>query len=138
MFNINWEYTCYECKCPMHVKLTVRNEDYTLFIRDFTTWAYLRPFCLHRNIAYYKFYGLRLRRVCIVCYFCPERVLLKNRETNVRTVIPRCVKSKQVQEILDYFTDFVEFRKRKDLEICIVEPHKRKFIPRLRILWKYE
>jgi hypothetical protein len=138
MFNITWKHTCFECRCPLNVKLTFLKTDVDLFIRDVTSWAYLRPFCLFRNNFRYKFYGLVVRRVCISCYFYPKRINLLNREIGKKVTMNKIIKSKTSQEIYDYFNSFVEFRKRKDLEMCIVEEYKRKFIHSLLYYWKVE
>ena len=137
MFNINWAYTCYECQCPLSIKLSIYDKNIKLFMRDFTTWCYLNPFCLVRNMPYYKsFGGLKMRRVCLTCYYCPKRPQIYKREVGTRHIINPCKVSTTKQKLLDYFTSFVEFRKRKDLEICIVEEYKRTTILGLNTVWR--
>ena len=142
MFNITWKHTCFECCCPLIVKMTItvnKEDKFCLFCRDFTSWCYLKPFCLLRNNYYYKFYGLVVKRVCISCYHYPmRRISLLNREIGKKVTMNKIIKSKTSQEIYNYFNSFVEFRKRSDLEICIVEEPKRKFINGLLAYWQVE
>ena len=138
MFNIKWGHTCHECRCPLEVDLIIKDPNLTLFYRDFTTWAYLKPFNLYQNLVMYKFYGLVVRRVCVSCYYHPIRIHLLNREVNIKKVgtSKKIKRSKTQQEIYDYFYYFTEFRKRKDLEMCIVEEEKRTIVLGLEIFWK--
>ena len=139
MFNIKWKHTCFECSCPLAVKMTItvdESKKFELFCRDFRTWCYLKPFCLIRNTFFYKFYGLGVRRVCASCYYHPmRRISLLNMELNTKqcAIVKR---SKTSKEIYNYFNSFVEFRKRSDLEICIVEEYKRKFTGGLLAYWQ--
>ena len=139
MFNINWGHTCHECRCPLEVDLTVKEKDLKIFFRDFTTWAYLRPFSLYQNLVMYKFYGLVVRRVCVSCYYHPIRINLLNREVGVKKVgtSKKIKRSKTCQEIYDYFFYFTEFRLRKDLVTsCIVEEEKRTMVLGLEVFWE--
>jgi len=137
MFNVKWGYTCYECQCPLEVDLIIKDPNLELFFRDFSTWGYLRPFSLYQNLVMYKFYDLVVKRVCLSCYYHPNRVNLINREVGFKKVSNKnqIIKSKSCKEIYDYFNNFIEFRQRKDLEICIVEEEKRTNILGLKILW---
>ena len=138
MFNVKWKHVCHECRCPLEVDLTIKENDLKLFYRDFTTWAYLKPFNLYQNLVMYKFYGLVVRRVCVSCYYHPIRIHLLNREVNIKKVgtSKKIKRSKTQQEIFDYFFYFTEFIKRKDLEMCIVEEEKRTIVLGLEIFWK--
>jgi hypothetical protein len=119
----------------MGVKLCVRGESLSTFFRDFETWAYLRMyFTLVYNTHMYKFYGLKVRRVCLTCYFEPKRVNLCDRETGIKRVVRGDYeRSKSCDEIKEFFEDFVQFRKRKDLEDCIVDEWKRLEVPGLDV-----
>ena len=134
---VKWEHECYECKCPMDLTLVIKESTLNLFFRDYGTWCYLRPFSLCRNTSYYKFYGLTIKRVCISCFSKPVRVSTVNRESGIRRVRRREQKSKTHKEVYEYFRDFVAFRKRKDLDICIVEEHKRDAVCCLELFWRY-
>ena len=130
MCSVSWAFTCHECECPIDVSCVIKDRNYNLFIRDFTTWCYLKPFSIACNTYIYKFYGMSLKRVCMSCYYCPKRINLCSREIIGRSVkFKKCpYQSKSKQELYDYFESFFEFRKRKDLEICIVEEKKRKYL----------
>ena len=136
MFNIKWGHTCHECRCPLEVDLILKEKELKIFFRDFTTWAYLIPFSLYQNLVMSKFYGLVVRRVCVSCYYHPIRINLKNREVGVKKVNKRIKRSKTQKEIYDYFLRFIEFRQRKDLEICIVEEEKRTIVLGLEVYWE--
>ena len=132
MFTVKWDYTCYECCCPMGVKLVLCGDD--TFFRDFGSWAYLKPYHLYMNTSIYKFYGLRLRRVCISCYFNPKRVNIRDRETGIKRVVRGDEeRSKSYDDIKEYFEDFVQFRQRKDLDMCLVDEWKQMYVGGLDI-----
>ena len=133
---MRWDYVCYECQCPMDLTLIVR-EPLRQFMRDYGTWCYLRPFSLCLNTSYYKFYGLRVRRVCVTCFNKPVRVSLIDRECGIKKFQRRDRRSKTHQEVYEYFSNFIEFRKRKDLEICIVDEYKRNSVCCLELFWMY-
>jgi hypothetical protein len=109
----------------MDFTLVIKEPTLNLFLRDYGTWCYLRPFALCRNTWHYKVYGLKVRRVCISCFRKPVRVSLVVRETGIKKVRCREERSKTLEEVYEYFSDFIEFRKRKDLDMCIVDEHKR-------------
>ncbi len=124
-----WLYECFECQCPMDIGLRVSDTDYSKFIRDYGSWCYLRPFVLCHNSSFYKFYGLRLKRVCRSCFVEPKRVNLVHRETGTpRQVVTKRDRSKSTDEIREYFKNFVAFRRRKDLDCCIVPTYKRSHV----------
>ena len=126
MFDVQWAHTCYRCAAPMNVSLIIRDPDIDTFFRDYGSWAAMRPFTLDLNTHYYKFFGgPRVRRVCITCFFNPETINLIDRECGVTRTKIRCERSKTVEEIIEYFQKFSDFRKRKDIELYIVDEHKR-------------
>ena len=133
---VKWKHTCYECQCPLDIRLVIVEPDLELFFRDYGTWCYLRPFSLCRNVSYYKFYGLNVKRVCVSCFKSPKRVSLVKRESGLREKRRREHKSKTHEELYEYFSDFVAFRKRKDLDICIVEKYKRDSVCCLELFWR--
>ena len=136
MFTVNWEYTCYECACPLNVQIAVKEKNLKIFLRDYGSWSYLRRFCLCLNTVMYKFYGLRVRRVCFSCYCNPKRPSVVNRECGIKMVRSSCdVECKTYKEIYEYFEDFVAYRKRKDLEECIIDRKKRTSVCGLELIW---
>lgn len=132
---VRWNYVCYECQCPVDITLEIREPTLNLFFRDYGTWCYLRPFTLCLNTLYYKFYGLNVRRVCVSCFRKPVRVSLVDRECGIKKVQCYRERSKTHREVYEYFRDFVEFRKRKDIDMCIVEEHKRESTCCLELFW---
>ena len=133
MFNINWRHTCHECQNPLDVYMSVYDKKISKFFRDFETWCYLKPFSLIPNTWMYKFYGRVVKRVCLSCYHHPKRFDTVRRECGLKRVLPVIVKSKTSEEIYEYFNDFLNFRKREDLELCIVDEDKRSMILDLEI-----
>jgi hypothetical protein len=121
----------------MGIQVVVRDESLDKFLRDFGTWAYIkRHFILMYNSSIYKFYGLKVRRVCLTCYFDPKRVNLRDRETGIKRVVRgEEERSKSCDDIKEYFEDFVQFRKRKDLEDCIVDEWKQMDVYGLDVYW---
>lgn len=137
MFSVTWDHVCFECRCPMGVNLFVQGEPMSTFFRDFGTWAYLRMyFSLVYNSSMYKFYGLKVKRVCLTCYFEPKRVNLRDRETGIKRVVRADYeRSKSCDEIKEFFEEFVRFRKRKDLEECIVDEWKQMDVTGIEVYW---
>ena len=135
MFTVTWDHMCFECCAPLKVKLVCKGENFDEFFRVFGSWSYLRPFHLYYNVGMYKFYGLKLKRVCITCYFTPERVCLRDRECGIKRVVSQEVRSKSCEEIKEYFEDYTQFRKRQDLEMCIVDEWKRDYPGGLDTYW---
>jgi len=138
MFNINWKHTCYECGCPLYLTCTIKEDNLDLFFRDFTSWAYLKPFTLLFNRMYYKFYGYVVHKVCVSCYYFPRRVDLRKREIGQKNTQKPIYLSKTFEDIYDYFQRFQEFRKRRDLESFIVEEEKRQLVPGLDLCWSFD
>jgi len=134
---VRWDYLCYECRCPVDLTLVIKETTLNMFFRDYGTWCYLRPFTLCRNTWHYKVYGLKVRRVCTSCFRKPVRVSLVDRESGIKKVRCREERSKTLEEVYEYFSDFVEFRKRKDLDMCIVEEYKRDSVCCLELIWVY-
>jgi hypothetical protein len=134
---VMWDYVCYECQCPMDLTLGIQELDVDVFFRDYGTWCYLRPFSLCLNTSYYKVYGLNVRRVCMSCFNKPRRVSLVTRECGIKKFQSREVRSKTREEVYEYFSNFVAFRKRKDLDLCIVDEHKRNTVCCLELFYSY-
>lgn len=126
-FSIYWDYTCYECQCPLDIWCFIRVPEVTKFVRDLTTWGYLNPFSVEMNNWVYKAASQKVRRVCLSCYYYPQRVDIRKREIGQKQKRFKTL-SKTFDEVKEYFTRFQEFRERKDLEICIVDWHKRRNI----------
>jgi len=118
----------------MEVSLFVKGRD---VVEHFGSWAYLKShFSLVYNSSMYKFYGLKLKRVCLTCYFEPRRVNIRDRENGIKRVVSRDYeRSKSCKEIKEFFEDFVQFRKRKDLDVCLVSEWKQQDVLGLEVYW---
>jgi len=69
-----------------------------------------------------KYYGnMKLRRVCLACYFSPKNhfSFLKQREIGKVCKQVR-LRSKTSQELYEWFEDFDRYRKRKDIDDCLM------------------
>ena len=127
MFEIHWEHNCYRCDAPMNLSLFFREDDFDDFFRDYGSWAYMKPFNLELNTYYYKFFGgTKVRRVCVSCFFSPKGVCIRDRECGIKRVKTLEETSKTFEEVIDYFKRFSEFRRRKDIEDCVVPFHQRR------------
>ena len=118
------------CSNPMNVYVTTDRRDET-FLRD------MRSFCGHRkldlinNTFIFKFFGLRIKRVCWGCYKTPVPNTL-TREIGVRKkFMNHSISRKQLYE---WFKDFHEFRQRKDLDLCILPKEHQSGVRALAIL----
>ena len=139
MFNINWEHTCYECKCPLDIVCTLQEDSIKIFFRDFTTWGYLNPFSVADNNSIYKFYGNILHRICLSCYHNPIRINIHKREIGQSCKIKTVKYSKTCSEIYNYFERFQRFRQRKDLLDITeeIDEDRRKYVDGLQLLWRH-
>ena len=131
MFSIKWEYICYECNCPMGIRLVITEpiEKLPKFLKRIGSWYHLKPFNLLNNTWFYKFYGgTSCRRVCVSCYYEPTRVNLLSRETGTKKLaLSKVERPKTQQEIFDYYTSFV------NSDMCIVSESKRRDLPGIRM-----
>ena len=132
---VKWKHVCYECQCPLDICLVVVEPTLKLFLRDYGSWSYLRPFSLCKNTVYYKFYGLQVKRVCVSCFKTPRRISLVKRESGLREKRHCEARSKTHEEIYEYFSEFAAFRKRKDLDTCTIENYKRAYVCCLELFW---
>ena len=127
MFEIHWEHNCYRCDAPMNLSMVIREPDFEKFFRDYGSWVYMKPFDLYLNTHYYKFFGgPKVRRVCVSCFFNPGGVCIRDRETGTMKIKTREERSKTFEEVIDYFQRFSDFRKRKDIDDCIVNEKSRR------------
>ena len=139
-FSINWQYTCYQCNCPLNVSVDLKyseeNRQISEFFKHISTWAYYKPtFHLVNNVSIYKIYGSVVQRVCYECYDTPCKIDLRKRETGQMYHRPKKnIYSKTKDEIYEWFSRFDEFRKRGDLESFIVKPSKYRDIRGLKYL----
>ena len=119
MLRVKWDKKCYECGNPIDVKLKIENFRSFFLLRNFATH---KPFCMLGNCPMIKYYGnMKLRRVCFACYFSPKNhfSFLKQREIGKVRKQDR-LRSKTSQELYEWFEDFDRYRKRKDIDDCLM------------------
>ena len=121
MFRVGWTKKCYECENPINVKAELQNFQTFFYLRNFATH---RPFCMIGNLPMIKYYGnMKCKRVCFACYFSPRNHLdhLRQREIGKVRKVDRLY-SKTRDEMYEWFNDFDRYRKRADIEDCLM-PH---------------
>ena len=119
MLPVRWDKKCYECGNPINVSLNIENFRTFFLLRNFATH---KPFCMLGNCPMIKYYGnMKLRRVCFACYFSPKNHLnfLKKREIGKVRKQER-LHSKTREELYEWFEDFDRYRKRKDIDDCLM------------------
>ena len=128
---VGWLYTCYMCSCPMNVYCIF---DEMSTFKYFRSFAGHRRFCLENNVFLYKFFGLKVKRVCYGCYKV-KKPNLAMREIGKRT--PFINNSKTREDIYNWFSDFNEFLMKKDLDLCLLPKIHQRNVPGLSLLIKF-
>jgi len=64
--SFKWKHKCFQCDRPVAVYFSM-NGDYGL-IRPFVNFYSKVPLSYKYNDMYYKFYGLKVKRVCYGCF----------------------------------------------------------------------
>ena len=67
-WKVRWKYCCYECGIPLCIHYELKNIDINEFVDTLITFKKFRPTLWYGQHFYYKFYGLKLKRVCFVCF----------------------------------------------------------------------
>ena len=119
MLRVEWSKKCYECENPICVRLKLENFNSFFLLRNFATH---KPFCMLGNVPMIRYYGnMKLRRVCLACYFSPRNHMnfIKQREIG-RVRRQDRLRSKTCEEIYEWFKDFDAYRKRKDIDDCLM------------------
>ncbi len=120
MFRVEWKKVCWECKNPIQVKLEVEDFRTFFYLRNFATHL---PFCMLGNVPMIKYYGnMKCRRVCFGCYISPRKHFdyLRQREIGKVRKLPDRIYSKTREQIYEWFKDFDAYRKRKDINDCLM------------------
>lgn len=130
MLRVRWDNVCHECGNPVGVSLKIENFKTFFLLRNFATH---KPFCMLGNHPMIRYYGdMRLKRVCFACYFSPRDHLnfLRRREIgNIRK--QHRLQSRTFRDIYEWFQDFNRYRKRADIDECLMP--ELGVIPGLRI-----
>ena len=80
-FNVGWNQCCYMCDAPMGLYFVPKVPSKRFYGRlvNFMKLSPLKN--MQYNSPMYKFFGLRVRRVCAGCYYHRPRVNIAKRET---------------------------------------------------------
>jgi len=123
-FRITWKHRCYLCQNPLDVQIQPTLPT-TWFIICLRTFKQLYPFGFINNLSIYKFFGLRVRRVCICCYEGrPERVpvnMLNRREVLGKKIRIRSG-SKTERQLYNWFEAFNRFINKPDINDILTDP----------------
>lgn len=126
---VGWQYTCHMCSCPMNIYVIFDNITNYRYLKSFA--GHNRQFTLENNMVLYKFFGLKVRRVCFGCYTTRKPNLFK-REIGTRT--PFVNISRTREEIYNWFSDFNEFLNKNDIELCLLPKVHQRYVDGLSIL----
>lgn len=117
-FSVEWKNVCYLCQNPVNIKVCpyVPSEK---FVECFRVFKELRPIMFIHNLSIYKFFGMKIHRVCMSCYEGqPERVPI--RYLMLREITGKQMRvssgSKSAGELRDWFKAFNDFMNRTDLD----------------------
>ena len=123
-FGVEWKNVCYLCQNPVNIKVCpyVPSEK---FVECFRVFKELRPIMFIHNLSIYKFFGMKIRRVCMSCYEGqPERVPV--RYLMLREITGKQMRvssgSKTAVELRDWFRAFNDFMNRSDLDDILYDP----------------
>ena len=123
-FRIEWDHRCYLCQNPLDVQIQP-NIPTTWFIICLRTFKRLYPFGFINNSSIYKFFGQKVRRVCICCYDGqPEKVpvdMINRREVLGKKIRIRSG-SKTDRQIYDWFESFNRFINKPDINEILTDP----------------
>ena len=123
-FDVKWPYTCYICNNPIDMKILPRTPS-TEFFKRLLTYRLMYPFDFIHNKSIYKVFGLKARRVCMVCFanethkVHPKRIAL--REISGNKIVPN-MRSKTVDELFNWFESFNKFVNRPDVQDYVDGP----------------
>lgn len=119
MITISWDGSCRRCKAPLDVHLTALGYGNVQLLRTYIHMFKVLNF--ERNVSFYKFCGLKTRKVCSSCYFNLKRaksvahVNMKrygNPAPRSCQLLPPSVTHKELKE---WFDKLKEFGRRKDI-----------------------
>ncbi len=62
---IKWKYNCYLCECPLDIFYKKEHRYETKLLDKFME---LSELSFQNNVSMYKFFGLKVKRVCKCCF----------------------------------------------------------------------
>ena len=114
MYICKWTHECYMCACPLNIHHMFENYDIFWFSRKFDDYCFLNPFFVDNNTVMYKFFGTKLRRVCIPCFrnkhFCSPEM---HHERQMGVKFRRRTKSKTKEDVFQWCQAFNRYLSRK-------------------------
>ena len=123
-FKVQWTATCHVCQNPLDVRLYPKHS-YDEFLSYILKFKIMYPFVLINNTSIYKFFGLKVRKVCISCYVRePQRtnlVTLTQREVSGKRIRIR-TDSKSPREIYNWCDSFNRFINKPNLNELMTDP----------------
>ena len=112
-WNVRWKHCCHECGIPLCIQYELKNIDKNEFVDALITFKKFRPITWYGQFFYYKFYGLKVKRVCFVCFNGFSRVSLsslRNREIGKKINVGKSPKI----VLLEWYKSFDRFLRRPD------------------------
>lgn len=82
--SIVWDYRCYQCHNPINLRFEYETEDQ---VDAFIKFKKQLVFSTVHNSMFYKFYGLKVKRVCYSCFSNKIHVspkILRDREIGLK------------------------------------------------------
>ncbi len=118
-----WKYNCYECNRPLCIYFILGpNIDKIDFMNSLFTYKKFNPILSSGQIFFYKFYGLKVKRVCYCCFkglFRPKFNQIMNREIGKRMMY--CKKTDELTVYHEWLKGFDRFFRRKDKHEYMIE-----------------
>ncbi len=109
-FKVKWGKTCYMCGCPMNLSVSF---DYDPdFIKYIINYYNIVPIDFSNNLPIYKFFGMKVRRICMACYENPIKHIhtnIRRRELGMRHNLRHQDISRTHKEIYQWFEGFNRF-----------------------------
>lgn len=137
---IRWHNKCYMCSAPLDFSANIPGE----YLRAFYTYSKFKPINFVTNMSYVKIIGLNQRRLCLKCFSykkckqLPGPKKLFMRETGqIKDLMTHGRSPLTTQDVYEWFKDFDEFAKRKDLEQYLVKDAKFSMPGLTVLIWSH-
>lgn len=123
-FEVKWYQTCYICNNPLDM-MVIPNVSSKEFLERFLAYRVMYPFEFMYNKSIYKFFGLKARKVCLMCFanephrINPKRIAL--REVSGNRIRPMG-ESKTTEELYSWFESFNRFINKPDIDDYVNDP----------------
>lgn len=125
--NVKWEHVCYTCRCPLNIYVETKFD--RKILNRLINFYNLRPIDFSMNTPMFKFFGLKVRRVCVGCYYCKPIIDIRKRECGLPGATKKHRLSKSFKEVYEWFESCSRFLWRSDAEEYFPEKLDYKRIP---------